>query len=156
MSRFETKTEQRGLNCVEITVLREQAVHGRLKVQAPSGEEVIIDLPRGEIVHDGDTFGPSETGTCYRMKINAEEVMQVGLRDEARTTENALKLGYDLGGHHLEVLVEGDSAFLPLNIHPDKLEAILQRTGLPVLVDIVKKVIDSGSSGYFAGEDEGD
>jgi urease accessory protein len=141
---------------VEITVLREQAVHGRLKVQAPSGEEVIIDLPRGDVIHDEDTFGPSETGTYYRMKIKAEEVMQVRLRGEARTTENALKLGYELGGHHLEVLVEGDSAFLPLNIHPDKLEAILQRTGLPVLVDIVRKVIDSRSSGYFAGEDEGD
>lgn len=156
MSRFEIKTEQRGLNCVEIAIPREQAVHGRLKVQAPDGNEVIIDLPRGEVIHDEDTFGPSETGTYYQMKINTEEVMQVRLKGEVRTTENALKLGYELGGHHLEVLVEGDSAFLPLNIHPDKLEAILQRTGLPVLVDIVRKVIDPGSSGYFAGEDEGD
>jgi urease accessory protein UreE len=156
MSRFEKKAEQSGADLEEIPISREQAAHGRLKAQSPRGEDVIIELPRGEPVHDGDTFGPSELGRYFKIKILAEQVMQVTLKEDARTAGNALMLGYGLGGHHLEVLVEGDSAFLPLNISSEKLQRILDQTGLPLTTRLLNRVIDPGSSGYFAGEDEGD
>jgi urease accessory protein UreE len=156
MSRFERKAEQSGVDLEEIPISREEAAHGRLKAQTPRGEDFIIDLPRGEPVHDGDIFGPSEFGRYFKIKIMAEEVMQVTLKDDARTAGNALRLGYGLGGHHLEVLVEGDNAYLPLNIPSDKLERILDEIGLPLTIKLVNRVIDPGSSGYFAGEDEGD
>ncbi len=156
MSRFETKAERPGADLDEIVISREQAAHGRLKTQSPKGEEIIIDLPRNELVHDGDIFGPSGSGKYFKIRIMSEEVMQVTLKDDARTAGNALRLGYGLGGHHLEVLVEGDNAFLPLNIPSDKLEQILVQTGVPLTMKIVNRVIDPGSSGYFAGEEEGD
>jgi urease accessory protein UreE len=156
MSRFETKAEQPGVDFEEITVSREQAAHGRLKALSPRGEDVIIDLPRGGLVHNGDVFGPSESGAYFKVKVMAEDVMQVTLKEDAGTAGNALRLGIGLGGHHLEALVEGDSVFLPLNIPSDKLERILNQTGLPLTIKLVNRVIDPESSGYFAGEDEGD
>jgi urease accessory protein len=128
-------------------------MRGRLRAKTGDGEEVIIELPRGIAVNDGDLFGPSINGTYYRTRIEPEKVLRVELIEGASTVENALKLGYELGGHHLEIMVDGGEVFVPLSLPPDKIDHLLHQTQLPVKTEIVTRVISPDASGYFAGED---
>ncbi len=129
-------------------------MRGRLRAKASDGEDIIIDLPRGAMVNDGDVFGPSVNGINYRACIEPEKALKVELQEGASTVENALKLGYELGGHHLEILVDGGEVFVPLNLPPDKIEHILNQTKLPLKTFIVSRVISPDASGYFAGEED--
>ncbi len=129
-------------------------MRGRLRAKAIDGEDIIIDLPRGAIVGDGDVFGPSTNGKYYRARIEPEKVLKVKLQDAENIVENALKLGYELGGHHLEILVDGGEVFIPLNLPPEKIERILHQTKLPVKTETVTRVISTNTSGYFAGEED--
>ena len=154
MSRFNSRSVEHTDMTMDILVQREEAAHGRLRAQASDGEEVIIDLPRGVVVHDGDVFGPSEKGTYYKARIEPERVLKVALQGDMKNVGNALRLGYEMGGHHLEILVEGDELYVPLNLPPEKMEELLLRTGLPVRTDIVTRTISPDASGYFAGEED--
>jgi urease accessory protein UreE len=153
MPRFDSKSEREQTKVTEISINRGEAMRGRLRAKASDGEEVIIELPRGAGVNDGDVFGPSINGTYYRARIEPEKVLRVELQEGASTVENALKLGYELGGHHLEIMVEGGEVFVPLSLPPDKIDHILNQTQLPVKTEIVTRVISPDASGYFAGED---
>jgi urease accessory protein len=153
MPRFDSKSDREQTIVSEISIIREEAMRGRLRAKASDGEEVIIDLPRGVAVNDGDVFGPSINGTYYRARIEPEKVLKVELQEGASTIENALKLGYELRGHHLEIMVDGGEVFVPLSLPPDKIDHLLHQTQLPVKTEIVTRVISPDASGYFAGED---
>jgi urease accessory protein len=153
MPRFDSKSDREQIMVTEVPINREEAMRGRLRAKASDGEEIIIDLPRGVAVNDGDVFGPSINGAYYRARIEPEKVLKVELQEGASTVENALKLGYELGGHHLEILVDGGEIFVPLNLPPDKIDQLLHRTQLPVKTEIVTRVISPDASGYFAGEE---
>ena len=153
MAVFEKVAEDARGPITEVQIKREDAMRGRLRIRAPDGEDLVIDLPRGLMVRDRDIFGPSQKGTYYRTHIVPEPVLKVTLMG-AQSIESALRLGYSLGNHHLEVLVDRESAYLPLTLGAEKLREILRRTGLPVETQIVQKVISPGTSGYFAGEEE--
>jgi len=154
MSVFDATTNPGNGKIVEVGIKRTDAMRGRLRMKAPDGEDLIVDLPRGMVMHDGDIFGPSAQGTYYRTKIEQEPVLRVTLkRTGDGMIEDALRLGYTLGNHHLEVVFDGGRAYVPAIIGADKIERIIGKSGADVATDVIQWVISPGVSGYFAGED---
>ncbi len=154
MTRFEGPASLAGGQILDVSVRRSDAARGRVRVRAPDGEDVVIDLPRGAAIRDGDAFGPSQKGIFYRTRIEPEKVLQINLEKDGSSIGEAVRLGYILGNHHLEVLVEKDSVYLPLTLGEEKLSRIVSRSGVPVRTQLVTRVISPGEQGYFEGEEE--
>ncbi len=154
MLRFEARAAQVTGMIRELPVLRGDAMRGRLRVAA-DGEDVVIDLPRGEVIRQGDIFGPSDKGVYYQAHIEPEQVLRIDLQGNEKTIGNALRLGYSLGSHHLEVLIENEEVFVPLTISHEKIEHILKQNGLRLNLKSQTKTISIDSDGYFAGEEHG-
>ena len=154
MARFESPVSHVGGRILDVSVRRSDAARGRVRVRAPDGEDVVIDLPRGSAIRNGDAFGPSQGGVFYRIFIEPEQVMKITLEEDGSSIGEAVKLGYILGNHHLEVLVEKNSVYLPLTLGEEKLSRIVSRSGVPVRTQLVTRVISPGEQGYFEGEEE--
>lgn len=140
----------------EIMTNRQDAMRGRVRTKLSSGDDLIINLPRGQSIGQGDLFGPSEKGTYYKILIEPEPVIKVTL-DESENNDvvgKAVKLGYNLGNRHLEVLMEHEAVFVPITIGEEKIRKILSSLKLPIKVELVQKVISMSSAGYHAGEEE--
>jgi len=152
-TRFESPASGAGGRILDVAVRRGDAARGRVRARAPDGEELVIDLPRGSAIRDGDTFGPSPRGVFYRAAIEPEQVLRVTLERDP-SVGDAVRLGYILGNHHLEVLVEDDGVYLPLTLGAEKLSGIVSRSGVPVRTELVTRVISPGGAGYFEGEEE--
>jgi urease accessory protein UreE len=141
---------------IEVTTNRQDAMRGRVRTKLSDGEDLIINLPRGQPIGQGDIFGPSEKGDYYKIVIEPELVIKVTL-DESQSNdlmEKAAKLGYNLGNRHLEVLIEGNTVFVPVTIGEEKVRKILESMKLPIRYESVQKVISMSSVGYHAGEEE--
>ena len=141
---------------IEVTTNRQDAMRGRVRTKLSDGEDLIINLPRGQPIGQGDIFGPSEKGDYYKILIEPELVIKVTL-DESQSNdlmEKAAKLGYNLGNRHLEVLIEGNTVFVPVTIGEEKVKKILESMKLPIRYESVQKVISMSSVGYHAGEEE--
>jgi urease accessory protein UreE len=141
---------------IEVTTNRQDAMRGRVRTKLSDGEDLIINLPRGQPIGQGDIFGPSEKGDYYKILIEPELVIKVTL-DESQSNdlmEKAAKLGYNLGNRHLEVLIEGNTVFVPVTIGEEKVRKILESMKLPIRYESVQKVISMSSVGYHAGEEE--
>lgn len=155
MTVFEKKALEIPDRVTMVEIHREDAMRGRARLVVPGNKEVVIDLPRMEHILDGDTFGPSEDGTFYKVWVLPERVMKVSFKSvDKDVIEHALRLGYHLGNRHLEAVVEGNAVYVPLLLGREKIERILKKTMLPLELEVVDKVISPGSSGYFAGEEE--
>ena len=143
-------------NTKEVIANRQDAMRGRVRTKLSDGEDLIINLPRGQPIGQGDVFGPSEKGIYYKILIEPELVIKVTL-DQSQgqdVIEKAVKLGYNLGNRHLEVLMEDDAVFVPVTIGEEKVRKIIASMKLPITVEAVQKVISTSSSGYHAGEEE--
>ena len=140
----------------EVTVNRQDAMRGRLRTKSMNGEDLIINLPRGKAISEGDVFGPSDKGVYYKIQIEPEPVIKVTL-DKTQTKylmEEAIKLGYNLGNRHLEVLIEDDTVFVPVVLGEEKVRKMLESMKLPIKFETVKKVITTSSPTYHPGEQE--
>jgi urease accessory protein len=138
----------------EVTVDRQDAMRGRLRTKTTEGNDFIINLPRGETIEQGDIFGPSEKGLYYKIMIQPEPTIKVSLtkRKGQNSIENAVKLGYNLGNRHLEVLIEKDEVFVPITVGEEKVRRIIELMNLPLKCETVQKVITTSSDGYHPGE----
>ena len=140
---------------LEVKIKRQDAIRGRLRTVAPDGEDLIIDLPRGQVINEGDVFGPSSVGSYYKTLIEPELVVKVALdNDNVKSLEKAIKLGYNLGNRHLEVLIADGVVYVPVTIGEEKVKRILEAMNLPIKYESVQKVILPTASGYHAGEEE--
>ena len=140
---------------VEVKIKRQDAMRGRLRTVAPDGEDLIIDLPRGQVINEGDVFGPSAAGLYYKTLVEPELVVKVALKnDNEKSLEKAIQLGYNLGNRHLEVLIEDGLVYVPVTIGEEKVKKILETMNLPIKYESVRKVILPTASGYHAGEEE--
>lgn len=140
----------------EVTANRQDAMRGRLRTKSKNGEDLIIDLPRGKTINEGDIFGPSEKGVYYKIRIEPEPVIKVTL-DKMQTvnpTEGAMRLGYNLGNRHLEVLIEDNAIFVPVTLGEEKVRKMLESMKLPIKFETIKKVISTSSPAYHPGEQE--
>ena len=140
----------------KIKIKRQDAMRGRVRTVARNGEEIIVDLPRGEVIDDGEILKSSTIGNSYKLLIEQEPVVKVTLNNKENSNhlENALKLGYNLGNRHLEVLIEDEIVFVPITIGEEKVKKILDKIKLPIKYETVNKIVSPNSEGYHAGEDE--
>lgn len=140
----------------EVTTNRQDAMRGRVRTKLSDGEDLIINLPRGQPIGQGDIFGPSEKGDYYKILIEPELVIKITLDKSQKDAgiEKAAKLGYNLGNRHLEVLIEDDAVFVPVTIGEEKVRKILESMKLPIRFETVQKIISMSSTGYHAGEEE--
>jgi urease accessory protein len=140
----------------EVTTNRQDAMRGRVRTKLNEEEDLVINLPRGQPIGQGDIFGPSEKGDYYKILIEPELVIKVTLNESHGddVIEKAAKLGYNLGNRHLEVLIEDNAVFVPVTIGEDKVKKILESMKLPITFESIQKVISMSSSGYHAGEEE--
>jgi urease accessory protein UreE len=150
--RFENLAGRVGGQILDVRLKRVDAARGRARVRAPDGEDLVIDLPRGAAIHDGDAFGPSDKGICYRILIEPEQVLRISPEKKVEGFGDAVRLGYSLGNHHLEALIEGDSVYLPLTLGAEKLARLVEKAGVPVQTKVVKKVISPAKLEYYPGE----
>jgi urease accessory protein len=148
------KTSSRRIE--EVATNRQDAMRGRLRTKSKNGEDLIINLPRGKTINEGDIFGPSENGIYYKIRIEPEPVIKVTLdkMQTANSTEEAIRLGYNLGNRHLEVLIEDNAAFVPVTLGEEKVRKMLESMKLPIRFETVKKVISTSSLAYHPGEQE--
>jgi urease accessory protein UreE len=143
-------------NAEEVTTNRQDAMRGRVRTKLNEAEDLVINLPRGQPIGQGDIFGPSEKGDYYKILIEPEQVIKVIL-DKSQSNdviEKAAKLGYNLGNRHLEVLIEDGAVFVPVTIGEEKVRKILESMKLPIKFESIQKVISMSSAGYHGGEEE--
>ncbi len=140
----------------EVTANRQDAMRGRVRTKLSDTEDLVINLPRGQPIRQGDIFGPSEKGYYYKILIEPELVIKVTLNNTLSddAIEKAAKLGYNLGNRHLEVLIEDNTLFVPVTIGEEKVRKILESMKLPIKFESVQKVISMSSAGYHGGEEE--
>jgi urease accessory protein UreE len=136
-----------------LKVERSDAIKGRLRIHSKeTGEEVAIDLPRGQDLKNGSVFGPSEEGRFYKIEINPERVVRVTVTTDRGDLNSRIKLGYHIGNHHLEALIDGENTYLPVTIGEEKVREILRRSDLPLKIDTEERVLAWYSQNYFPGE----
>jgi urease accessory protein UreE len=140
----------------EVTANRQDAMRGRVRTKLSDSEDLVINLPRGQPIRQGDVFGPSEKGDFYKILIEPELVIKVTLDNTLSNDaiEKAAKLGYNLGNRHLEVLIENNAVFVPVTIGEEKVRKILESMKLPIKFESVQKIISMSSVGYHGGEEE--
>ena len=140
----------------EVTANRQDAMRGRVRTKLSDSEDLVINLPRGQPIRQGDVFGPSEKGDFYKILIEPELVIKVTLDNTLSNDaiEKAAKLGYNLGNRHLEVLIEDGAVFVPVTIGEEKVRKILESMKLPIKFESVQKIISMSSVGYHGGEEE--
>jgi urease accessory protein UreE len=71
--RFVNQARRVGGQILDVRIKRVDAATGRVRVRAPDGEDLVIDLPRGTAIRDGDAFGPSDKGIFYRILFEPEQ-----------------------------------------------------------------------------------
>ncbi len=136
-----------------LKVERSDAIKGRLRIHSEeTGEEVAIDLPRGQNLRNGSVFGPSEEGRFYKIEISPERVVRVTVTTDRGDLNSRIKLGYHIGNHHLEALIDGENTYLPVTIGEEKVKEILRRSDLPLKIDTEERVLAWYSQNYFPGE----
>jgi urease accessory protein UreE len=140
----------------EVATNRQDAMRGRVRIKLSDADDLVINLPRGQPIRQGDIFGPTEKGDYYKILIEPEQVIKVTL-DKSQSNdviEKAAKLGYNLGNRHLEVLIEDGAVFVPVTIGEEKVRKILESMKLPIKLESIQKVISMSSAGYHGGEEE--
>ncbi len=136
-----------------LKVERSDVIKGRLRIHSKeTGEEVAIDLPRGQTLRNGSVFGPSAEGRFYKIEISPERLVKVTVTTDRGDLNSRIKLGYHIGNHHLEALIDGENAYLPVTIGEDKVKEILRRSRLPLRIDTEERVLAWYSQNYFPGE----
>ncbi|WP_061951614.1 hypothetical protein [Acidiplasma cupricumulans] len=143
-------------NIRDVKVNRQDTMRGRIRLEDVDNEEIIIDLPRGQIINNGDIFGPTSNGTFYRINIMPEPVIKVTIETNGteKDYENFLTLGYNLGNHHMEVLIEGRYAYVTTGIGVKNVNDILKKIPVPIVTQLENRVISTIATGYHAGEDK--
>ncbi|HTY52453.1 MAG TPA: hypothetical protein VMB35_04605 [Methanomicrobiales archaeon] len=137
---------------MELTVKRSEVASGRVLVKGRGGTDLIVELPRGAAVQDGDIIGPSPEGVYYRARFAPEPALRITLEDEGFLVEDALILGCILGMHGSEVLTEGRNICVPVgDVGAGPLMGLVRSTGVPVRMEVTESVISPAVRGYFPG-----
>ena len=137
---------------MELTVKRSEVASGRVLVKGRGGTDLIVELPRGAAIQDGDVIGPSPEGGYYRARFAPEAALRITLEDEGFLVEDAVMLGCLLGRHGIEVLIEGENLLVPLgNRGAGPLLDLVRSTGVPVRMEVTESVISPAARGYFPG-----
>jgi urease accessory protein len=102
----------------------------RLALASDAGEHFLLDLPRTEVLREGDGLALSD-GTWLEVKAAAEPLLEV----RAATPELLMRLAWHLGNRHLPAAIEADRLLIRddhvIAAMLEGLEANLRRVKVP-------------------------
>ncbi|MCW6035646.1 urease accessory protein UreE [Spirulina subsalsa FACHB-351] len=124
----------------ELPLTAEERQRSRYRFSSPSGQEMVLDLPRGTTLQHGDIL-QAETGEYVVVLAKPELVLTV----EADTPLALLKATYHLGNRH--VPLEINPSYLRLAPDP-VLQHLLEHLGLRVREEIAPFSPESGAYGH--------
>ncbi len=103
----------------------EERRRSRYRCQTGSGTEVLLNLPRGLVLADGDLLSNEALTWWVRIQAKVEPVLRV----QAQTSMGLLRAAYHLGNRHVPVELTPQE----LKLSPDPvLQDMLQHLGLTV------------------------
>jgi urease accessory protein len=113
-----------------LALTAEERTRSRHRFEMSDGKAIILHLPRGTVLHDGDILQDETNGESIKITAKPEPVLTV----TASTNQDLLRAAYHLGNRH--VLVEITATYL--RISPDSvLHQMLEQLGLEVKEEIL-------------------
>ncbi|MDI9636467.1 urease accessory protein UreE [Geitlerinema splendidum] len=101
----------------------------RYSFETPEGNAVLLRLPRGTVLADGDLLQATDGETLVRVVAKAEPVLHV----TPQTPLDLLKAAYHLGNRHVPVEIH----LTYLRLEPDPvLKGLLEQLGLEVSEEV--------------------
>ncbi|MER3491819.1 MAG: urease accessory protein UreE [Mastigocladus sp. ERB_26_2] len=124
-----------------LSLTAEERTRSRHRWQMEDGQAVLLHLPRGTVLRDGDILLDETTGSLVRVTAKPEPVLTV----VAKNTIDLLKAAYHLGNRH--VAVEITPSYLRLSPDP-VLQAMLQQLGVEIKEEISPFQPEVGAYGH--------
>jgi urease accessory protein len=125
-----TLTQRQAINAAQIvqsTVVlsAEERMRSRYRCQTQDGTELLLSLPRGTVLYEGDLLTTETSDWWVRVQAKAEPVLKV----EARSPLDLLRATYHLGNRHVPLEVTATT----LKLSPDPvLKEMLEHLGATV------------------------
>lgn len=124
-----------------LSLTAEERTRSRHHWQIEDGQAVLLRLPRGTVLRDGDILVDETTGSLVRITAKPEPVLTV----VAKNTIDLLKAAYHLGNRH--VAVEITPSYLRLSPDPI-LQAMLEQMGVEIKEEISPFQPEVGAYGH--------
>ncbi|WP_017302864.1 urease accessory protein UreE [Spirulina subsalsa] len=131
----------------ELPLTAEERQRSRYRFPSPSGQDMVLDLPRGTTLQHGDIL-QAETGEYVLIIAKPEPVFTV----EADTPLALLKAAYHLGNRHVPL----ELTLTYLRLAPDPvLQHLLEHLGLRIREEIAPFSPETGVYGHSHHSDKG-
>lgn len=115
-----------------------ERTRSRYRWQTPTGEGILLHLPRGTVLRDGDLLAAEAEEPVARVLAQPEPVLIV----TAKHPLDLLRAAYHLGNRHVALEIEAHC----LKLSPDPvLQAMLEQLGLQVIEAIQSFQPESGA-----------
>jgi urease accessory protein len=123
-----------------LSLTAQERTRARYRFRLPSGEEVLLQLPRGTVLRQGDRLGTSEGNFWVTVQAQPEPVLTV----RASSPLALLQAAYHLGNRHVPLEIRVDF----LRLEPDPvLRDLLEQRGLSVTEEVVGFFPEEGAYG---------
>jgi urease accessory protein len=108
-----------------VVLSAEERLRSRHRCQTQDGTELLLSLPRGTVLHEGDLMATQRLDWWVRVEAKAEPVLKV----EAQSPLDLLRATYHLGNRHVPLEVTATT----LKLSPDPvLKEMLEHLGATV------------------------
>lgn len=107
----------------------EERIRVRRKITTESGQEIILNLPRGTVLRDRDLLATDDGQTVVQIAAKPELLLSVTATDSL----TLLRAAYHLGNRHVSLEI-GDN-YLRLNPDPI-LKSMLEQLGLTAIEEL--------------------
>jgi urease accessory protein len=108
-----------------VVLSAEERLRSRYRCQTQDGTELLLSLPRGTVLHEGDLLTTETSDWWVRVQAKAEPVLKV----EANSPLDLLRATYHLGNRHVPLEVTATA----LKLSPDPvLKEMLEHLGATV------------------------
>jgi urease accessory protein len=112
-----------------VVLSAEERLRSRYRCQTQDGTELLLSLPRGTVLHEGDLLTTETVDWWVRVLAKAEPVLKV----EAKSPLDLLRVTYHLGNRHVPLEVTAKA----LKLSPDPvLREMLEHLGATVTESI--------------------
>jgi urease accessory protein len=125
-----TLTQHQGMNAAQavqgvVVLSAEERLRSRYRCQTQDGTALLLSLPRGTVLHEGDLLATETSDWWVRVQAKAEPVLKV----EANSPLDLLRATYHLGNRHVPLEVTATA----LKLSPDPvLKEMLEHLGATV------------------------
>ena len=90
-----------------VTLAYDDRHRRRLRLESDAGEPFLLDLPRADVLEDGDGVALSD-GSWFLVRAAAENLLEI----TAATPALLARLAWHLGNRHLPAQIAGDRIFI--------------------------------------------